>query len=309
MLEEPLSSVSQRHELTVAGRAWIDLERPTSAEVRALARDFALDPGDLETALDRGEATGVRVRDAYVVVTARVPLAPSGRSSSRLTDSPATILAGRDFLVTIHTGEIRPLMRLFQQCETDASARETAFSQGIGGLVQLVLQRLLDATANGRPRIDRVLEVEDSGHPTRSQLTQVSRLRAEARAAWRLAAAFPALVGALERQFPLESDGESWPRLAARAERLVQSIEDDLATFDGLLLTAAADAGLETARLLRVIVATSVLTLPVIAAALVISMPVANPLAGQRDGYAIGLAVVGAVFLTALALLKRGGFV
>jgi hypothetical protein len=72
-----------------------------------------------------------------------------------------------------------------------------------------------------------------------------------------------------------------------------------------VFLAASAGSGLETSRLLRALLVVAALTLPPLAAAMILALPLANPLAAAPGSYAIGLAIVGVVFLVALALLKR----
>lgn len=310
MLEEPLSSVPHRHEIAVDGRVWIDLERPTSGEIEILTRDYGLDRADLDAALSRGEASGLFTRGGYISIVFELPYLASGRPPGRVVPSPVALFAGRDFLVTIHTGEIRPLIRLFQQCENDPVARDAAFALGIPGLVYVVVQRLIDAAAASRARIDRALGAEDYAvRPSRTELAQARRLRADARAIWRLVTPLPELVRALARQFPIAPEREdAWGRVETRAERLVSAVEDDLAALDGVFLAATAGSGLETSRLLHALLVVAALTLPPIAVAIVLAMPLANPLAAVPGGYAIGLAIVGVAFLASLAILKRRHF-
>src|SRR5207237_142532 len=179
---------SHSQSIEVAGFVWVNVERPTAGEADALVRDFHLSRGDVDAALGRGESSGVWRRDDYILVVLQVPVLASGRQPGRILASPVSIFAAPGFLITVHAGEVRPLVRLFRQCETDDRAREAAFAVGIAGLLLAVIQRLVDATASARSRIERAITAQEEGDVRAASLQslgQIAHLRTEARAVWR----------------------------------------------------------------------------------------------------------------------------
>jgi magnesium transporter len=300
------------------GSSWVNVERPTDAEMDVLTREFAVLRTDLEAALDRSGPTGVWRRQEHVVITLHLPTVGLSQSQTGRTSAPVTLFIGRNFLVTVHTGEVRQLNRLFRHFESDELARAEAFSAGIGGAVFSVIGRLVDTTGAARASVERAIAEQediasravDSQRSTRETVLGAARLRADARSIHRYASPLPGLIRSLVGLDPIaDAAGEGWDRLIARAERLVLATEHDLAAVDGLILAATAIAQLESARSLRGLLVIAALTLPVIAVVTLMALPVANPLASVGNPFTLAVALAGVVFLVALFGLRRRGFV
>jgi magnesium transporter len=306
------SSTPGSQTISANGCTWVSVEHPIDAEIGALAHEFQVARGDLELALAGSESGGVWRRDHYVLMAFQVPLASTGRRPGPLRPRPVTLLAGRDFLITVHTGDVRPLLRLFRQCETDERAREAAFGVGVAGLVFVVVQRLLDATAAVQTGLERELvELDDVERELADEraIAQLLQVRSNTRSLWRLAEAWPRQVREVAAVEPISTGGEeAWFRVERQVERLRARLEDDLAALDGLLLAATATATLRNGRSLRALAAIAALTLPVIAVATLAALPLGSPLATAPHGYTIALALAGLVFLAALLALRRSGY-
>src|SRR5205814_2133923 len=143
---------------------------------------------DLEEALDRGRAPGVWRRDAYALLALHVPIVTSGQARAGLAASPITLFVGSTFVVMVHTGEIRQVVRLFRHYETDDQARDETFGGGPALVLQAVVQRLLDAIGFARGRIERAIANDEElslrgadARGARQAIATALRLRSEAR--------------------------------------------------------------------------------------------------------------------------------
>ncbi len=318
MLGEPTRAGTTVQSIVVDGYSWVSVEHPTAAEVDVLAREFRVHRSDLELALDRSSPDGVWRREGYVLIVFRVPVLGVGRHKGAFVASPVALVAGQTFLITIHTGEIRPLLRLFRQVETDERAREAAFAVGVAGLAFLVVQRLIDAVGAARGRVEQTIGVvEEAALPASTAglrdaetIRTIAHARSEARQLRRLATNLPTILRAVRELEPIAGAPEDgWDRLIGRAERLIAALEDDVAELEGSLLASMATASFEAIRYARTLAVIAALTLPVVTVAGLISLPLGNPLASAPHGYLIGLGVLGGVFLVALFLVRRRGLI
>jgi magnesium transporter len=318
VIGEPDSLNAALQTIETSGRAWINVERPTESEIEYLVRQYRLVRSDLESALDRAGPTGVWDRDDHAVVTLQVPVVVSGKESGTRTSTPITLFIGPGFVVTVHTGEIRQLNRLFRQLETDEVSRLDAFAPGVAGVVFAVVQRLVDATVATRATLERAISAQEdvtsraspSRATTREALVVAARLRADARSINRVAAPLPAVVrGVAGLNVMAGSSKKGWDRLIGRAERLASSAEQDLAAIEGIILDATAIAQFESARALRVLAIVATLTLPVVTVVALMALPTNNPLSALPNSFAVAVAIAGAVFLVALFGLRRRGMV
>jgi magnesium transporter len=318
VIGESASSNAALQTIEASECTWINAERPTDSEIDYLIHQYGLTRSDLESALDRAGPTGVWGRGDHAVVTLQIPVVISGKQSGTRASAPITLFVGGDFVVTVHTGEIRQLNRLFRQLETDEPSRMDAFETGVAGVVFAIAQRLVDATVVTRASLERAIaaqqDIASRASPSRSSsreaVVAAARLRADARSINRVAAPLPGVVRNVAGLSLLAgSPREGWDRLIARAERLARSAEQDLAAIDGIILDATAIAQFESARSLRALAIVATLTLPVVTVLAIIALPVNNPLVGLPNSFAVAVAIAGAVFLVALFGLRRRGMV
>ncbi|MCJ7605812.1 MAG: magnesium transporter CorA family protein, partial [Dehalococcoidales bacterium] len=66
---------------------------------------------------------------------------------------------GEDYLITLHTGELRTMNALFRDCQANEDARQEYFSNGSGFLLYRILDRTVDSYF---PVLDKILSlIED----------------------------------------------------------------------------------------------------------------------------------------------------
>ncbi|HLZ07426.1 MAG TPA: CorA family divalent cation transporter [Chloroflexota bacterium] len=315
MVTDSPSVDSNVRSVTAHGVTWLSVDRPTSAELELVARDYGIEQADLAQGLDRNAATGSWRRDSYVAIVLQLPSPTGGQSRSGQTTTLISLFVGVEFVATVHVGDIRPLLRLMRECETVEAIREEVFRDGPGGLMLAIFGRLLDIFDAARARVERAIGpdaeamFDSSGQGFRlDTVALATRLRLEVRVIRRLVLSLRESLQLYEREAPkLEATALPWIRIRRRVEHLIQSIEDDLLGLDGLVSAAEASATLETAREQRVLTAIVGLTLPVMAVAAVLALPGGNPLTSGPNGYAYALGIVGIVFLVALFIMQRRG--
>jgi len=300
------ASASEGIKTILAGEVvLVSVERPTSAEAQTLERDFGLTRADLDLALARAAPAGALRRDEYVLLRTPVPVVVP--RSETLIATPVSFVVGRDFLLLVHAGEARPLLRFLRQLETDEALREEAQTGGVDALLCRCFERLLDVAAAAQARVERQLteaeEVLARGEGRTDQdFSRLVRRRGEVRLIGRLLAPLATTVReAAEPGLP----SADWDQVIARATRLVEAAADNRREQDGLLLAYAVATNAEAARLGRGLLVVAALTLPVLTVAMLVGLVCGNRLAVTDVGSALALAVVGLVFIGALYVLRR----
>lgn len=312
MGDEPASAPPSVRAVTGKGFSWISVERPTSVECDELIDQYGLLPADLELALDRRQATSLARREHYLLIVFQVPLPTAVGKRRGIVVSPVAIFVRPDVLITVHTGDVRPLARLFRQLEVGAEPRDRAFASGVGGALFVLLNRLVDVAVDARTHLDQAISAleDDMLREAASETVgALAQLRREIRALRRLVAPLPTLIrgcGAVDLGLTNDDD---WERLARRADRLSEALDDDVASLRDAVQAVDVATSLRRAVHLRALTGVAATTLPVIAVVLILGTLPASPLASQPNGFAIGLAIVGVVFLGALLVLKRRGIV
>ena len=317
MLGDSESAGPSVRSVSANGCTWLDVERPTGAELSYLTREFGITPGDLDSALGRGTTSGTWQQGSYLATVLHLPSIVATRRRGSLTSTPVTLFVGSNFIVTVRVGELRPLVRLFRECETDEAVRDEVYRCGMSSVILAVMGRLLDTFVAGRSRVERAIGpyedapiLEGDWQAAREGLSLAIRLRLDVRELRRLVAPLAESIQTLEREIqPGPTLEVAWARLKGRSERLAQSLDEDLLSLEGIVNAAQSSALLDAARDQRLLTAIAGLTLPVIAVAAVLAMPGGNPLVSGSNGYAYALGVTGVVFLVALFVLQRCGII
>jgi magnesium transporter len=131
-------------ELTAAGLTWIHLDAPGLEAAQSLAERFGWHPLDVEDVLSRRQRPKVDdyADDGYLFAVLHFPA--YDRTIQRLNAVELDVFVGPDYLVTLPTGNLKPVSRLFNRCEEDPAFREQLFSKGSGRLLYEVLDDLFD---------------------------------------------------------------------------------------------------------------------------------------------------------------------
>lgn len=310
MLRESAAPPATIQFVQAHGVTWVSVERPTQAETSELARRFGLRPGDFEMALGRGRPSGFIHRGTYDAIAVQIPMPAMPRNPTNSAATSVSVFVGSDYVVTVHAGDVRPMIRLFRDLETDEHELDLAFAGGVSNVLLLIVQRLIDAIASARNRLEHDISLREEAAMGRVSVSLdgfagLARLRRETRAQRRIVAPLPGLIRDIVGLSSLTVDEESWGELARRADRLVQDAEDDLAAVDGLFLSAALSEQSKATTYTRTAAVVVAAALPVLVVAALLGMALTNPLTDQANGFSIGLAVAGCVFLMALLVMKR----
>ena len=147
--------------ITWGDLTWVDIMPPTEAEMEYLAKKYRFHPLDLDDCLSRKQLPKLDEYPDYLFLILQFSVWDKVARVSRAHQLSAFI--GKDFLITLHRGELKTLVKLFQECEMSEETRQENFSQGSGYLLYSIIDRAVDAYF---PILDKILswveEVEDS---------------------------------------------------------------------------------------------------------------------------------------------------
>ena len=138
--------------------SWIDIVHPSPEDIDHLRRYYPFHPLDLEDCLSSIERPKVDEYDDYSFLVMHFPIYDPDEQISRI--SEVDVFIGSGYLITLHDGELRPLTRLFGECQQDERARARHMSRGAGQLLYGILDRTVDYVmrilSQVGARIDRV---------------------------------------------------------------------------------------------------------------------------------------------------------
>lgn len=124
--------------------AWFNIEKPTERETEYLAQNYPFHKLDLDDCLSRIQRPKIDEYedDGYLFMVFHFPVFnPQARIT---TPSQVSIFLGPDYLVSLHQGDLKPLVKMFRDCQLNQRAREEYMGQSPSHLLYYILDRLVD---------------------------------------------------------------------------------------------------------------------------------------------------------------------
>ncbi len=121
---------------------WINIEQPTERETEYLATNYPFHALDLDDCLSRIQRPKIDEYKEYLFLVFHFPV--FNKEARVTTPSQVSVFIGENYLITLHKGELKPLVKLFRECQIDEESRREHFSQGSGYLLYRLLDRLVD---------------------------------------------------------------------------------------------------------------------------------------------------------------------
>ena len=122
---------------------WVNIERPTEVETEYLAHNFPFHMLELDDCLSRIQRPKIDhdEEDNYLFMVYHFPV--FHKEAQVTTASQVSVFLGRDYLVTLHEGELKPLLAFFRDCDANENTRQEVMSHSPSYLLYHILDRLV----------------------------------------------------------------------------------------------------------------------------------------------------------------------
>ena len=141
---------------------WIDLQNPDRNDVEKLAKKYNFNTLNIEDCMTKFELPKLDSYDDHFFVILHFP--PLAQKTGILKNSQLSIFVGKDFLVTVHQGDLRPLVELVDICKTnsDQQRKNRLLGKSSGLLLHEIIDVLVDDLLHtSRKIIANLDEIED----------------------------------------------------------------------------------------------------------------------------------------------------
>ncbi|MEE8618693.1 MAG: magnesium transporter CorA family protein, partial [Dehalococcoidales bacterium] len=185
--------------LTWGNLTWVNIERPTEQETEYLAQNYHFHPLDLDDCLSRIQRPKIDEYKDYLFLVFHFPV--FNKQARATTPSQLSVFIGEKYLITLHKGELKPLVKLFKECQIDKESRQENLSQGSSYLLYRIIDRLVDYCL---PILNKIVgnieEVEDNifSDSARGAVKEISILRRDIISFRRIIWPIRAVIGSLE---------------------------------------------------------------------------------------------------------------
>ncbi len=141
---------------------WIDLQNPDRNDVEKLAERYDFNALNIEDCMTKFELPKLDSYDDHFFVILHFP--PLAQKVGISKNSQLSIFVGKNFLVTVHQGDLKPLVELVDICKTDADQdrKDRLLGKSSGLLLHEILDVLVDDLLHtSRKIIANLDEIED----------------------------------------------------------------------------------------------------------------------------------------------------
>jgi magnesium transporter len=295
--------------ITWGDLTWVDIAPPTERETEYLAQNYPFHPLDLDDTLSRIQRPKIDEYKEYMFFVFHLPI--YRKAEQVLTSSQLAVFIGPNYLITLHKGELKPLVKLFKECQIDEESRQEYLSKGSGFLLYRILDRLVDYCLPILNKVgDGIEEVEDTIFSNRKSGTirEISRLRRDVIAFRRIIWPMRAVIGRLEpkiRRFVTTDLSVYFGDMVDHLDRIWDGLDEYKEIIEGLNGTYDSLAGNRTNEVVRILTIIATVMLPVTVVASIYGMNISLPF--MNSDYAllyvslIMLAIIGGI----LFLLRR----
>ena len=287
---------------------WVDILHPGDAEIEWLRRNYNFHPLHLEDTLSKIQRPKIDDADDYTFIVMHFPV--YSKLVRLTTPSEVDIFVGANFLITAHSGALRPLMRFFKQCQEDPTTRAEAMGRSTGYLLYLIIDKLVDYCFPILNKIDTNIEqVEDEifEEKVRQTVLQISIIRRDVIAFRRIVKPLIPVIASLERKsrpFLNEEMDEYFGSISDHLSKIWDTLEDYKEVIEGLSDTINSLTSNRINEIIKVLTIISVILLPLTLISGIYGMNIPLPASGHPLAFEIVISFMVFVIVVMLGFFK-----
>ena len=275
--------------LTWGDLTWVNIERPTEKETEYLAQNYPFHHLDLDDCLSRIQRPKIDEYKDYLFLVFHFPV--FSKEARVTTPSQVSVFIGQNYLITLHKGELKPLVKLFKECQIDEESRQENFSQGSSYLLYRIIDRLVDYCLPISNKIlDNIDDVEDRifSDRIRGAIKEIATLRRDVISFRRIIWPMMAVIGSLEpkvRRFTKTDLAVYFGDMVDHVDKIWDALDEYKEIIEGLNDTHDSLANNRTNEVMRILTIAAAILLPITLVASIWGMNI--PLPFQHSSYSL----------------------
>lgn len=295
--------------LTLGDLTWVNIEGPTERETEYLAQNYPFHPLDLDDCLSRIQRPKIDEYKDYLFLVFHFPA--FNMEARVTTTSQVSVFIGEKYLVTLQKGELKPLVKLFKECQIDEESRREYFSQGSGFLLYRIIDRLVDYCLPIVNKIGGNIEnVEDNifSNEMPRAIKEISILRRDVISFRRIIWPMRAVVGSLEpklRRYTKMDLAVYFGDMVDHVDKIWDALDEYKEIIEGLNDTHDSLASNRTNEVVRVLTTIATILLPITVVASIYGMNIPLPFEDSPFSFIFVIAIWIAIITGMLFFFRR----
>jgi magnesium transporter len=304
--------VTPNMEVIVAdGLTWVNIENPSEEEINYLAENYPFHPLDLDDTVSRRQRPKF---DTYKDYHFCVMHFPKYRKDERvISSSQVSAFIGKGYLITIHKGELKPLTKLFRECQIDEESRQEYFEFGSGFLLYSIVDRVIDYC---QPIVGKIMnsleDVEHSvftpGVPPKSLIKTISTLRRDTFSIRHTMLPMRIIINSFEKNISRYVDknlSEYFGDLVDHADHLWDALDEIKEVADVLFDTYFVLSMDRFNDIMRILAVLATIVTPITFISSIYGMNIELPIQNEPYAFPVIMGVMVAIIAGALYLFRK----
>ncbi len=289
---------------------WIDIHNPTSEDTEYLAENYPFHKLELDDCLSRIQRPKIDYdeEDNYLFLVFHFPV--FNKEARVTTVSQVSIFLGKDYLITLHEGNLKPLTKFFVDCDTNEETRREKMSSSPGYLLYVILDRLVDYCFPLLHKIGSNIDAVEGkvfSYDAREAVKELSMLRRDVLSFRRMIKPQTEVLEWLEKSelSLIKEDSEVYfGDLADHNHKMMDTLDEYKEVIEGLNDTNNTLTSFRINQVMRVLTVISVILLPLTLIASVYGMNIDLPLKNDAIAFPVIVAIMGFIMLVMLAFFR-----
>jgi len=283
--------------LTWGNLTWVNIEGPTEQETEYLAQNYHFHPLDLDDCLSRIQRPKIDEYKDYLFLVFHFPV--FNKEARVTTPGQLAVFIGKNYLISLHKGELKPLVKLFRECQVNEESRQEYFNKGSGYLLYRLIDRLVDYCLPILSKVgDNIEDAEDSvfSDRMRGTIKEISILRRDIISFRRIIWPMRAVIGSLEpkirRYITLDEHDKTKMDMAVyfgdvvdHVDKIWDTLDEYKEVIEGLKDTYDSLVTNHTNEVMRILTVIATILLPITVVSSVWGMNITLPF--ERSGLAL----------------------
>ncbi len=312
-----MATVSEKElnieQITWGKLTWVNIQKPTTRETEYLAQNYHFHELDLDDCLSKIQRPKIDEYEDYIFLVLHFPV--FNKESRVSTPSQVSIFVGENYVITLHAGDLKPLVKMFRDCQLSEKAREECMRTP-GYLLYRIMDRLTDYCF---PILNKVIEnverVEDQvfDENVRESIREIFQIRRDIISLRRIIHPQIDVVKSLEhkeRPFLREELDVYFGDIGDHLEKIAGALDDYKEVIEGIKDTSVTLTSHHTSEVMRVLTIIATIMLPLVVVSGVAAMNIYPfTTAGGPLAFVAVIVVMLGIAGAMLAYFRRRGWI
>lgn len=290
---------------------WINIEKPSERETEYLAANYPFHQLDLDDVLSRRQRPKIDEYKEYLFLVFHFPV--YNKTQRVMVPSQLSVFIGENYLITLHNGELKPLVKLFRECQIDDESREEYLGNGAGFLLYRIVDRLVDyCVPILNKMLDNIEDIEDEvfSEQSKGTIKDISMLRRDIISFRRTIWPMRAVIGGMENKLRrFISDTKEIPvyfgDMVDHVDKIWDALDEYKEIIEGLSATYDSLSSNRTNEVVRMLTIIATIMLPITVVASIYGMNINLPFQDDENSMLYVILIMGFIISAMLFLFRR----